>query len=175
MRTSAHFRVAPFSHRNPNEPAQKPETADTCGDLLSRVIDQKEYFRPTDRKIHSVRVIDQVVPLAAPAGCDRNFMEILNMRFARSARWGVFPVVVLALAVTASAQIYPYAGTGTAGSAGIGGDPLSLQLNTPMGIASISQSTAYIADLGNNRVVCVSGTANLYPGNGPASSPAHDC
>lgn len=92
------------------------------------------------------------------------------MYTARAVRRGVPRSLFLAFAVVASAQIYPYAGTGTAGSAGIGGDPLSLQLNTPMGIASNSQANAYIADYGNNRVVWVSGTANLYAGNGQASS-----
>src|SRR5256885_41064 len=98
-------------------------------------------------------------------------MEILNMYSARSARRGVLTFIVLALAVTASAQvIYPYAGTGTAGAAGIGGDPLSLKLNRPMGIASTSSANVYIADYGNNRVVWFSATATLYAGNGQASS-----
>jgi hypothetical protein len=99
-------------------------------------------------------------------------MEIQTMYTARAAHKGVLPVAVLAFAAGASAQlIYPYAGTGAAGSAGIGGDPLSLQLNTPMGIASNSLGNSFIADYGNNRVVLVSySAANLYAGNGQASS-----
>src|SRR3954465_9912442 len=84
-------------------------------------------------------------------------MENLTMWSARAARHGVLPLAVLAFAVAASAQvIYPYAGTGNAGSAGIGGDRLSLQLNTPMGIASTMLGNTYVADYGNNRVVFLS-------------------
>src|SRR4051794_27013878 len=89
----------------------------------------------------------------------------------RAASKGVLTLAILVFAAAAPAQvIYPYAGTGTAGSAGIGGDRLSLQLNTPMGIASTMLGNTYVADYGNNRVVFLAVNAYLYAGNGQASS-----
>src|SRR5579883_1711043 len=79
--------------------------------------------------------------------------------------------LVLAAGV-AGAQIYPYAGTGVAGSAGIGGDSRLLQLNNPVGLAS-DGSNGFIADYGNNRVVKVASgsfTASVYAGTGQATS-----
>jgi hypothetical protein len=78
----------------------------------------------------------------------------------------------LATTAIAFAQIYPYAGTGVAGSAGIGGDSHQLQLNNPVGLAS-DGANGYIADFGNNRVVRVahsSFTATVYAGNGEGAS-----
>src|SRR5579871_4006374 len=85
----------------------------------------------------------------------------------------VFLSLLAASAAVAGAQIYPYAGTGVAGSAGIGGDSRQLQLNNPYGIVLDGAYNAFIADTGNHRVVRVAHggyTATLFAGTGQAAS-----
>ncbi len=65
------------------------------------------------------------------------------------------------------------AGTGIAGSAGIGGAATSAQLNTPAGLCYDTAGNLYIADFGNNRVVrvdSVTGILTLTAGNGASTS-----
>jgi large repetitive protein len=65
------------------------------------------------------------------------------------------------------------AGTGSTGSAGIGGPATSAQLNVPVGLCYDSAGNLYIADYMNNRVVRVeaaSGILTLVAGNGAAAS-----
>jgi large repetitive protein len=65
------------------------------------------------------------------------------------------------------------AGTGSAGSAGIGGLATSAQLNTPAGLCYDGAGNLYIADYGNNRVVrvdSVTGIMTLSAGNGDSAS-----
>jgi sugar lactone lactonase YvrE len=65
------------------------------------------------------------------------------------------------------------AGTGSTGSAGIGGPATSAQLNVPVGLSYDSAGNLYIADYMNNRVVRVeaaSGILTLVAGNGAAAS-----
>src|SRR5260370_23184467 len=81
------------------------------------------------------------------------------MRSFRAARFGVLPLAVLAFAMGAGAQIYPY--------------DVAWTLNKPMGIALDGAYNAYIADFGNNRVGRVTSnnhTTTLYAGNGQALS-----
>lgn len=82
-----------------------------------------------------------------------------------------------------------YAGTGTAGDSGDGGNALSAQLNSPQGMAqspAISQANGQstprslaVADSGNNNVRLIdpdSGDISLYAGNGTAcAQPAGSC
>jgi DNA-binding beta-propeller fold protein YncE len=53
----------------------------------------------------------------------------------------------------ASGKIIRVAGTGKKGSGGVGGAPLSVELNEPHGVAVDRGGRIYIADSGNNRVL----------------------
>jgi large repetitive protein len=89
------------------------------------------------------------------------------------ARFVALPLALIASAVVAGAQIYPYAGTGVSGSTGIGGDSRQLQLNRPYGIAVDGAGNGYIADMWNQRVVRVDANthiATVFAGNGQVGS-----
>src|SRR5262249_55226723 len=65
------------------------------------------------------------------------------------------------------------AGTGVAGTAGIGGNSVNAQLTRPTSIAVDPSSNIYIADTENNRVVRIDGatsTLRLVAGTGAAAS-----
>jgi DNA-binding beta-propeller fold protein YncE len=53
----------------------------------------------------------------------------------------------------AAGKLLPVAGTGTKGTAGVGGPPDKLQLNQPHGVYLDEQGALYIADSMNNRVL----------------------
>ena len=65
-----------------------------------------------------------------------------------------------------SGTISTFAGSGTAGYSGDGGDATLAQLNTPSDIAIASDDTVYISDSGNNviRKVSPGGTITTYAG-----------
>ncbi|MBI2680961.1 MAG: hypothetical protein HYX25_08150 [Candidatus Solibacter usitatus] len=57
--------------------------------------------------------------------------------------------------ITPDGLISTVAGTGAPGAQGDGGPAVAAQLNTPYGVAADRAGNLYIADLGNNRVRCV--------------------
>ena len=70
--------------------------------------------------------------------------------------------------VDPSGIVSTYAGNGTAGFSGDGGQATAAQLDQPYGLAADSAGNLYIADFGNNRVRMVSaaGTISTFAGNG---------
>ena len=69
------------------------------------------------------------------------------------------------------------AGTGVAGTAGVGGPASSAQLYQPGGVCIDSADNLYIADKGNHRVVRVdaaTGTLTLIAGNRPQPKALHE-
>jgi PKD repeat protein len=74
--------------------------------------------------------------------------------------------------VTAAGTITTFAGNGTPGFSGDGGQATSAQLNRPFGIALDSAGNLYIAEFANNRVrkVTPAGTITTFAGNGTAGS-----
>lgn len=72
--------------------------------------------------------------------------------------------------VTVGGTIWTFAGTGTPGSGGDGGPPLSASLSYPYGLAFDSHGNLYISEAGGNRIRMVSpaGTVSTVAGNGTA-------
>lgn len=70
-------------------------------------------------------------------------------------------------------MISTFAGNGTAGYSGDGGNPINAELNAPTGIAVDSQGNLFVADTGNNviRKITISNTSiSTFAGNGIAGS-----
>jgi sugar lactone lactonase YvrE len=63
--------------------------------------------------------------------------------------------------VDANGTITTVAGTGTAGTGGDNGPPLSAQLNGPQGLAADGAGNIYIADTGNHAIRLLTGTTTL--------------
>ncbi|MGP8217270.1 MAG: T9SS type A sorting domain-containing protein [Bacteroidia bacterium] len=74
--------------------------------------------------------------------------------------------------VNTSGIISTFAGTGTAGSSGDGGNATAAELYEPMEVAIDIAGNVYIADYGNNRIrkVNTSGIISTIAGNGTAGS-----
>lgn len=70
--------------------------------------------------------------------------------------------------VTAAGVISTLAGSGTRGFGGDGGNAISAQLNSPMGVAADSSGAVYIADRGNDRIrkVTPGGLISTLAGSG---------
>ncbi|MNR75292.1 Serine/threonine-protein kinase PknD [compost metagenome] len=75
--------------------------------------------------------------------------------------------------VTPGGTITTFAGTGTAGFSGDGGQAKNAQLNNPRGLAVDASDNLYIADTGNNRIrkVAVDGTITTIAGTGLSENP----
>jgi PKD repeat protein len=70
--------------------------------------------------------------------------------------------------VTSAGVITTFAGTGTAGSTGDGGQATSAQLRSPIGVAVDAGGNVYIADTGNHRIrrVTSAGVITTFAGTG---------
>ena len=80
-------------------------------------------------------------------------------------------LVLSSALVAQTGLITTVAGTGVAGTGGVGGPAANAQLNTPMGMTLDPAGNLFIADAGNNRVVRIdgaTGTLSLVAGNGMA-------
>jgi sugar lactone lactonase YvrE len=139
----------------------------------------------TDREGNAVRRIDRrgiihafaAGGTAAPGnsgdgGPARNARLRTPLRTAVSRRGDVYIVELnnhrVRVVRTASGNIEPYAGTGTAGDAGDEGSALDALLRNPAGLALTRDGTLYIADFGNHRirVVTPDGVIHALAGTG---------
>ncbi len=74
--------------------------------------------------------------------------------------------------VTTAGVISTFAGNGTAGATGDGGQATSAQLNNPLGVAVDAGGNVYIADVANNKIrrVTAQGTITTFAGTGTAGA-----